>query len=267
VLLLHGWPLSGVTYRNLVEALKPHYRCIVPDLPGAGDTPWSPNIHDTMTDFASLMREFVDHLKLDRFALIGHDSGGGVARLLAAEVGPRVRCLILQNTELPNHAPWFVRALKVSAESKLAAAGLGRLLRSRRFRQSPLGFGECFGDTTLIEGEFLETAVKPLIRDLSGANAMLAHLDLAWTKRIPEVHARIQAPIHLFWGEADKFFPIERARAMQPQFPRGGQFEVIPNGKLFVHEEASEALARFSLANLQNAFADSQASAQPPLPA
>ena len=38
VLLLHGWPLSGVTYRHLVETLRPYFRCIVPDLPSACPT-------------------------------------------------------------------------------------------------------------------------------------------------------------------------------------------------------------------------------------
>ena len=41
LVLLHGWPLHGETYAALAATLAPHYRCIVPDLPGAGQTRWS----------------------------------------------------------------------------------------------------------------------------------------------------------------------------------------------------------------------------------
>src|SRR4051812_35949295 len=115
VLLLHGWPLSGVTYRHLIEALRPQYRCYVPDLPGAGATPWSSSMTETMHGYTELMRAFADQLQPDRLAIIGHDSGGGVARLLAAQLGPRVTALVLQNPEVPGHMPPMVRMLKLAA--------------------------------------------------------------------------------------------------------------------------------------------------------
>src|SRR5262245_39246165 len=105
VLLLHGWPLNGATYRELIEALRGSYRCYVPDLPGAGSTPWSPRISDTIRGYAGLMQAFIERLQIDQLAIIGHDSGGGVARVLAAELGSRLKALILQNTELPDHMP------------------------------------------------------------------------------------------------------------------------------------------------------------------
>ena len=253
VLFVHGWPLSGITYRHLIERLAPHYRCIVPDLPGAGDTPWSPAIRDTVTEFAALLRTFVEHLSLDRFAIIAHDSGGGFARMAAPDFGSRLTALLLQNTELPNHVPFLLRVLKLGALSPLGPQ-LEKLVRWRAFRHSPFGFGECFGDRTLIEGEFFEACVKPLIADMGGHKTMLEHFDLGWTVRLPEAHARIRAPVHLFWGGSDRFFPLARARAMHAQFPHPGELEVIPQAKLFVHEEAPEALARFCLKHLRTAF-------------
>jgi haloalkane dehalogenase len=257
VLFLHGWPLSGVTYRHLIDALRPQYRCYVPDLPGAGATPWSSRITETMHGYTNLMRGFVDQLQLDRLAIIGHDSGGGVARLLAAELGSRVTSLVLQNTELPGHIPPMVRLLKLAAASGAAGATLGRMVKYKQFRRSRLGFGNCFGDRNLIDGEFLEACIQPLSAELSGHIAALAHLDLDWTRELPDVHAKIEAPIHLFWGEKDNdFFPLERARAMVSQFRKRGEFMVIPGAKLYVHEEAAEELSRFTLPLLQQGFAN-----------
>jgi haloalkane dehalogenase len=260
VLFVHGWPLSGITYRHQIEALEPYYRCIVPDLPGAGDTPWSPSIRESVTDFTTMLHALVEHLRLERLAFVAHDSGAGIARLVAAELGSRVTAMVLQNTEIPDHMPFLLRVLKLAAKSPLAPQ-LHRLLGNRAFRHSPLAFGECFGDRTLIEGEFYEACVKPLLRDMTGHSAMLAHYDLGWTSRLAAAHARIQAPIHLFWGGSDTFFSLARARAMRSQFTRGGELEVIPHGKLYVHEEAPEELSRFALAQLQRAFSSERAGA------
>lgn len=248
VLLLHGWPLSGVTYRHLVETLRHQYRCYVPDLPGAGDTPWSPHIHDTIQGYVEVLRAFVDTLKIESLAIVGHDSGGGVARLLAAQLGSRVNCVVLQNTELPDHTPLLVRLLKLTAASKLGAAAMQQLLRLRAFRHSPLAFGGTFSERDVIDGEFYEACIEPLLSDISGHAAALSHLDYDFTRLLPDAHSRIEAPIHLFWGGDDReYFPLEKARQMQSQFRVRGELVVIPDAKLFVHEEAHEALSKFCL--------------------
>jgi len=254
VLFLHGWPLSGVTYRHLIEALRPHYRCLVPDLPGAGDTPWSPRIHETIQGYTELAHAFVDHLQLERLALIGHDSGGGVARTLAAELGTRVTSLVLQNTELPAHVPLMVRLLKISASSAVTGSSLALVAKHRALRRSELGFGGCFGDLELIDGEFLEACVAPLLAEVEGHRQVLAHLDLTWTQRLAQIHERIEAPIHLFWGEQDGFFPLARARSMAQTFKVPGEFKVIAGAKLYVHEEAPAELASFTSPLLASAF-------------
>jgi haloalkane dehalogenase len=248
VLLLHGWPLSGVTYRHLIETLRHSYRVYVPDLPGAGDTPWSPQIQETVPGYVELLRAFVDTLQLESFAIVAHDSGGGVGRLLAAQLGSRVNCVVLQNTELPDYISPLIRFLKLMAASKLAAPVMQQLLRLRALRRSPLAFGSTFGERDLIDGEFYDACIVPLLRDMSGHMAALSHLDFSFIRSLPEAHGRIEAPIHLFWGGSDhEYFPLKKARQMQSQFRVRGELKVIPDAKLFVHEEAHEALSHFCL--------------------
>lgn len=248
VLLLHGWPLSGVTYRHLIETLRHSYRCIVPDLPGAGDTPWSSHIQETIHGYVEVLRAFVDTMKLDSLAIVGHDSGGGVGRLLAAQLGSRVNCVVLQNTELPDYVSPMVRALKLMASSKLSATLLQQLMRVPAVRRSPLGFGSAFGERDLIDGEFYDACIEPVLRDFSGQAAVLSHVDFDFIRSLPEAHGRIEAPIHLCWGGSDReYFPLEKARQMQSQFRVRGELKVIPEAKVFVHEEAHEALGHFCL--------------------
>jgi pimeloyl-ACP methyl ester carboxylesterase len=237
--------------------LRPQFRCYVPDLPGAGATPWSPRITEAMQGQAALLREFVDRLQIDKLAIVGHDSGGGLARLVAAELPGRVTSLVLQNTEVPNHIPPMVRLLKLAAASSTFTTLLGRLVKSKQFRTSALGFGNCFGNRAVIEGEFYEACIRPLENNFAGQAASLAHLELGWTRVLPEIHAKIDAPIHLFWGEKDKdFFPLDLARAMAQQFRKRGEFQVIPGAKLYVHEEAHEELSRFALPLIAAGFAN-----------
>ncbi len=151
----------------------------------------------------------------------------------------------------------MVRLLKLVAASRVATAGLGQLLKLKLLRTSALGFGNCFGNRDLIEGEFYEACVRPLEADLAGHATALEHLDLGWTRDLPAIHAKIDAPIHLFWGEKDDdFFPLAHAQAMASQFQKGGEFRVIPGAKLFVHEEAFEELNRFTLPLLAQGFAN-----------
>lgn len=243
VLLVHGWPLNGATYRGLVRLLCAHYRCIVVDLPGAGHSPWDPRTRDAFVDFSALIVKFVDALSLPRVALIGHDSGGTIARLVAAELGERVTALCLSNTEPTGHVPGLVRLHQWVTRLPGAQAGFSRLLRRRGFRRSALGFAGCFVDVNHAEGEFRHACVLPLVRSPKGAVATLAHADLSIVHRLSEVHRRIHAPVVFSWGERDPFFPIDKARGMLGEFRDVRGFHVIEGGKLFVHDECPGIVA------------------------
>lgn len=238
VLFIHGWPLSGVTYRHAIDALKDEHTCIVPDLPGAGDSPWDPRIKEMFGDFTELLRLLADHLGLQRFSLIAHDSGATIARKLAAAMGPRVSALLLSNTELPGYHSKLVARFQRSAALPGAEAMFRWLLGRRAYLRSELGFGSCFGDRSLIEGEFHEACVLPLLQRMAGPLASLRSANLGVVDELAAIHARIVAPTAFVWGDADRFFPIELARVMAAQFSERRGFHAVPGAKLYVQEEA-----------------------------
>jgi pimeloyl-ACP methyl ester carboxylesterase len=165
VVPVHGWPLNGATYRGLVRMLLQHFTCYVPDLPGSGATPWDPRTREAFADWGPLLAGFVEALGLDRVALVGHDSGGALARLAAAELGTRVALLALINTEVPGHVPLLIRAYTLALRVPGSRWLFGKLLGSRRFRRSRLGFGACFpGRGARARGE------DPLAADRAGAS-------------------------------------------------------------------------------------------------
>ena len=75
VLFVHGWPVSGATFRTLLPHLAPHVTCHVIDLPGAGWSEFDATTALTWDRHAATVRRVVDLLGLDRVAVVGHDSG------------------------------------------------------------------------------------------------------------------------------------------------------------------------------------------------
>lgn len=94
VLLLHQTPRSWDEYREVIPLLADRYRVIAPDTLGFGASevpvdPWSVDM------FADGVGDLVDELGLERFALVGHHTGGVVAMEVAARLPHRVDALVL----------------------------------------------------------------------------------------------------------------------------------------------------------------------------
>lgn len=96
VLLLHGFPDSHHLWRHQVAALNAAgYRTVAPTLRGFGgsDRPeGGPEAYHPAKHVGDML-ELLAHLEVDRFHLVGHDWGSGVAQGLASTVPDRVRSL------------------------------------------------------------------------------------------------------------------------------------------------------------------------------
>jgi pimeloyl-ACP methyl ester carboxylesterase len=259
VVLVHGWPLHGATFRKIIPLLADKFTLHVIDLPGTGKTEWDASARIDLETHAAVVRRFVDHLGLEAYALLAHDSGAMIARLVAAE-DSRVRALVMGNTEIPGHRPWLVEAYvalaKIPSAVRLTLAGL----RLGAIRRSALGFGGCFDDARYVDGEFGELFVRPLFsskRVAHGQTRLLETLDFALIDGADRVHAKIQAPVLCIWGTDDPFFPLEKARRMLPQFAGGAKLVEITGAKLFAHEDRAEEFAAAARVFLRAMFAPS----------
>jgi pimeloyl-ACP methyl ester carboxylesterase len=134
-------------------------------------------------------------------------------------------------------------------------------MSSDRFIRSPLGFGNCFVDRDLLGGEFAAHFVRPLVESpvrLEGQMRYLAGIDWALVDQLAADHRRIANPVLLIWGELDSIFPVDRARAMASQLADCRGFHVIPDAKLFVHEERPEQVAGYVVPFLSDQALDPQ---------
>ncbi len=206
------------------------------------------------------VRAAIDALGLGSCALLAHDSGGFIARLVAADDRARVRGLVLGNTEVPGHTPWLLIMYALLAKLPGGTRLIRTLLRSRTIRGSGLGFKGCFEDPTYLDGEFHELFVAPLLsssRVAEGQMQLLKTIDAAAVERLAALHARIHAPVQLVWGTEDPFFPIAKARAMLAQFAGRARLDEIAGARLFAHEDRAADFAALARPFLASCFAAS----------
>ena len=211
VLFVHGWPLDGRTWRNIVSELSSHFTCHVFDLPGVGQSRWSKDTAIGMREHAERIEQVVDAVGLRSYALVGHDSGGAFARVHAAAHPDRVWGMVLGNTEIPGHHPFLLKALIAANKLPGSKAAFRTMLSSKILRRLPMAWGGCFADVSFVDGDYGELFVRPLLEDdraFAGQMLLAQNLDLAAFDDLAEAHAAITAPVTLIWGEDDPWFPI-----------------------------------------------------------
>lgn len=244
VLFVHGWPVNSATFRTLLPHLADHVTCHLVDLPGAGSSRFTDRTPLTIENHIHAVRRSMDLLGLDDVAVVGHDSGGMIARHAVAG-DPRLRSLGLidteQSTGLSRKFTTFIAGRRLPAYG----ATLGWLAGRPRLRRNRLLLGDAFLDRSLLDGEFDEFFLQPIHRSPEHRRAavrLLRSFDYRHVRELRELHRKIQVPVVLVWGEADRFFPVEWARSMVADFA-DARLEVIPGAGLFSHEERPAEVA------------------------
>ena len=245
VLFVHGWPVSGATFRTLLPHLAPHVTCHVLDLVGAGSSRYGADTVVSVRQHVESVRRVLDLLALRDVAVVGHDSGGLIARH-ALTGDPRVRAWGLLDTEQPQGLTWRFRPFLLAPRLPGFETFFGRVVGAPVLRRKKLLFGGAFVDSALLDGEFDEFFLQPLFRDparRAAAVALLKSFDTALVDELSGLHARTHVPVELIWGALDPFFPVQRAREMVSGFP-DAHLTVVEDASLFVHEERPAEVAQ-----------------------
>ena len=112
VILLHGFPETGDAFAPAVATLGRRYRLVVPDLRGAGGSQRASSGYEKKT-LATDVKQLMDHLKIARAHIVGHDVGGRIAYAFALQYPERLLSLTI--------AEAFIEGLAGTAALKLAA--------------------------------------------------------------------------------------------------------------------------------------------------
>jgi pimeloyl-ACP methyl ester carboxylesterase len=221
LLLLHGFPSSSAQYQSLMERLEDHNHVIAPDYPGFGQ---SPSLAGTTTfdRLADAIESFSEEVGLERFSLYMFDFGSPVGFRLATRHPERVQALVLQNGNAYEEGLGpAMQGLKPYWDDRAANEDAVRKVLELDTTRSQYLDG--VADATTVNPDLWELDQRYL--ELAGRDQVM--LDLLYdyrnnVKLYPRWQEYLRAnqpPALLPWGQNDRFFPPEGARAYLRDLP------------------------------------------------
>ncbi|WP_217569790.1 alpha/beta fold hydrolase [Mesorhizobium sp. GbtcB19] len=117
VLLIHGVGMSAAIWQPQIAAMQDRFDIVAIDMLGHGASPLPPE-NAGLSDFADQAIRLLDHLGLDRVAVVGHSMGALVAQEIALRAPSRISSLVSLNAV-------FRRPPELSQAVRERAAALG----------------------------------------------------------------------------------------------------------------------------------------------
>jgi pimeloyl-ACP methyl ester carboxylesterase len=258
VLLLHGCPFSAFVWRKVIPRLASAYRCLAPDLLGLGDTETVWDADWSLRAQAATLLGLLDALGLERSHLVGHDHGGALAQLLAAEHADRVDRLVLANAEAYDNWPSaterpFVRLTQLPLVGDLV---LWLWSRPALFRLTLLE-AHAVHDPRALTPELLHGYIRTNLSDprrrAKTRRFLTGQLDPAHARVTLELLPglrRFDHPTLLIWGQDDPHFGPEWAERLRREIPGAVGLELLPQTGHLLMEERPERFAELVAAFL-----------------
>lgn len=255
VLMLHGFPQTRRAWTGQLEALAAAgYRGMAPDQRGysTGARPAGTEPYATANLVADALR-LMDALGHPRFHLVGHDWGGQLSWLIAAQAPERLLSLAVLSRP---HPAAFARAFETDAEQSKRSG------HHKAFQDESAGTALRADDFAGLRRMFAAQGVpaattQAYIDKLSEPGAIEAAV--AWyraggsaslrARDVPPVSARTL----YVWGAADATVGRVAAEATADFVTGPYRFEVIPGAGHFLTDEVPEAVNRLLLEHLAQA--------------
>ena len=102
IILLHGFPESHRTWRDVIPDLAKDHFVLAPDQRGYARSSKPEGVENYAPDrIVADLIALADHFGIDRFTLVGHDWGGAIAWMAALQHPKRVAKLVIVNAPHP----------------------------------------------------------------------------------------------------------------------------------------------------------------------
>jgi pimeloyl-ACP methyl ester carboxylesterase len=250
---VHGVPLNGYHWRNVIERVQHRRRCIAIDLMGLGYTEIGPSQDVSFTTQASMIVEVLDAMKIDKIDLVGNDSGGAIAQIFAAHYPERLTSLILTNCDV--HDGWPpLQVLPIMQHARKGTLApifqpmLDRpdLARERHARGESVPLFRSYADPSVLTDEVIRLYLQPLLSSQQRIKAFERYwlgFDNVHTLAIHSGLKTLQVPTLIVWGLRDIFFDKKWAYWLKNTIPGARRVIEVSHARLFFPEDCSDTLA------------------------
>ena len=198
VVLLHGWGQNIEMMNPIGKKICVDRRITVIDLPGFGNSSEPKNEIDVF-DYADIVKELIDKLKIKKPSLIGHSFGGRIAIIYASKYPVNKLVLLgapcIRKDKKPGMKVKILKGLK-------KVPGLNKL---EGFAKDHIGSRDY-------------KAASPVMKKIL---VNTVNIDLS------ECAKQITVPTLLIWGDRDTEAPIEEAKELET---------ILKDGALITYE-------------------------------
>jgi pimeloyl-ACP methyl ester carboxylesterase len=243
VVLIHGYAMGGSLWRPLTERLATGgFSCIAPTWPlGAHTEPMRREPALTIEAIAAMVGELLEELSLEDVVLVGNDTGGAIAQVVATATPERLGALVLTSCDAFEHfPPPILKPLIAAAKFAPTFTAALQPLRTRLGRKRAYG-ALAHEDIDELVTAWLEPALtnSDVRADL---RRLTASLNRQTTVEAGERLPRFTKPALIAWSQDDAFFPIEDGQRLAATLPNG-RLEVIERARTFSMIDQPDELA------------------------
>lgn len=238
VVLLHGIPGSAASWAEVATRLASHYRVLVPDLIGFGESSRSRDIDQLhAAGQANALEQALDALSIGKASFVGHDFGGPVALSLWDLAPKRFASLglLATNAFTDTAIPFPLSATTWPIVGGLARAAVFSAASLRMMLRRGVGVPRVKIDPSAAVGDHEQAGAIATI--FSASLVRLAEL----YGPIEQSLSTVAVPTFVAWGDRDPFFSVEQGRRTANAI-RGARFELLQGAGHFLPEERPEAV-------------------------
>lgn len=220
MLMLHGNPTWSFYYRNLVQAFRQHYRCVVPDHMGCGLSDKPQDYRYTLEQHIQNVIQLVKFLELKNITLIVHDWGGAIGMGLATRHPELIKRVVVLNTAafLSQHIPKRIALCRAGKFGEFIVRRFNAFAWPATFMASQNGLSREVKDAYLAPYDSWDNriAVSRFVQDIPLEKD---HPSYQTLESIEAGLAKLKVPMLIIWGGKDFCFDREFYERWLELFP------------------------------------------------
>lgn len=243
IVFIHGYAMGASLWQGLTKRLSGWGSlCLAPTWPlGAHTEPMRRRGDLTMEGIAAMVGEFLEALALEDVILVGNDTGGAIAQLVATTSPERLGALVLTSCDAFEHfPPPILKPLIAAAKFAPTFRAAAEPLRTRIARRRAYG-ALAHADIDHLAAEW----VKPSLSD-ARIREDLRHFTASLNRQTTiDAGARLPQftkPALIAWSADDGFFPVQDGRRLAAALPNS-RFELIEHARTFSMIDQPDVLA------------------------
>lgn len=248
LVLLHGIFAEKDHWVDFARPLTPHYRVLAPDLPGFGESTRLPDQDYGYAAQIERLKDFLDHVGVQRVHLGGSSMGGTIAALFAIRYPERVASVALIGAPHGLHTP------QPSEMDHLIDAGKSPLIVDRAEAFEPM-LDFVFAQRPFLPYPILNAAQTDALRN-AASNARIWNAQRQDRYLLDAHIGELKQPTLVLWGEKDRLFDVSGTALLRARLPQA-QVHVLPGvGHLPMMETPKSSAQQYMqfLQNLQQRY-------------